>query len=113
MISLPNVVGILSCGFMLCLGLSSAAEGTLTDDELQIDHSAASHGRKEVGKSELHEIEGGQRQGGKTIKGEMLRVEGAHGFVKGREKKEGRLRIDETTPKVRNIVLGTQDGNNF
>jgi hypothetical protein len=101
MISVPHVVGILSCGFMLCLGLSPAAEGALAKDELQIDHSAASHGGKKVGKSELHETEGGQRQGGKTIKGEMLRVEGANCFVKGREEKEGRLRIDETTPKVR------------
>ena len=27
MVSIPKVVGILSCGFLLCLGLSNAAKG--------------------------------------------------------------------------------------
>lgn len=112
-----NVLGVLSCGFMLCLGLSHAAEayynGAQAVDELKADHSSVRQGRQEIGKTQMYEMESGQSQGGKKRKGEVLRVEGTKCFVQGQEGKEGRLRIDETTPKARNTSFRIQDDSNF
>ena len=49
---------------------------------------------------------GGQSNGGKTIKGEVLRVEGNDCFIKGPDGKEMLLHIDLTTLKARNIEPG-------
>ena len=51
MVSIPKVVGVLSCGFLLCLGLSTAAHAGQAD---------------ETGGSRLERA--------KTITGELLRV---------------------------------------
>ena len=108
----PKVIGILSCGFTLCVGLSPAAEAAIAVDELKIDH-AARQSRPVVDKTQGQEREGGHSQGGKTIKSEGLRVEGTNCFVQGREEKEGRLRIDNTISRARNISSGIQDDDNF
>lgn len=103
MISVPKVVGVLSCGFLLCLGLSHAAEAhnrTLAADEQNAKQTAPRPGSPETGQTHLHGREGGQSQGQKTIKSDVLRVEGTNCFVQGQEGKEGRLRIDETTPRA-------------
>lgn len=74
MVSIPKVVGVLSCSFLLCLGLSGVAY-SLTDKI-------------------------GDTQPGKTIKGEVLRVEGDNYFIKnGEDGKEIRLHVDKTTTK--------------
>jgi hypothetical protein len=51
-------------------------------------------------------MKGGDSTGGKTIKGEVLRVEGNDCFIKGQDGKEVRLHIDVTTMKARNIEPG-------
>ena len=51
-------------------------------------------------------MKGGQSQSGKTIKGEVLRVEGNTYFVKGQDGKEVRLRTDHTTQKSGAITQG-------
>jgi translation initiation factor IF-1 len=72
MVSLPKIVGITSCGFLL-LGLTVVA-------------------------SSLDKI--GDVEPGKTIKGEVLRVEGDNYFIKnGEDGKVVRLHVDKTTQK--------------
>lgn len=45
-------------------------------------------------------------KGAKTIKGEVVRIEGDNYFVKGQDGKGVRLHTDETTQKARNIEPG-------
>jgi len=108
MVSIPKVVGVLSCGFLLCLGLSHATEGdnaALAADEKKADQSDRRQGGQEAGEKQMSdEMKGGQSQGGKTITGEVLRVEGANYFVKGQDGKEVRLHTDSTTQMMTGII---------
>ena len=74
MVSIPKVVGLISCGFLLCLGLAGVASST---DKI------------------------GDAKPGMTIKGEVLRVEGDSYLVvkNGEDGKEVRLHVDNTTQK--------------
>ena len=83
MVSIPKVVGVLSCGFLLCLGLSTAAYAGQVD---------------ETGASRLERA--------KTITGELLRVEYGDYFVKGQDGKEIRLHTDKTTQIMGQIGKG-------
>ena len=112
MVSIPKAVGVLSCGFLLCLGLSNAAQAdnaASSADKLKADQSDRRQGGQEAGEKQMNDMEGGQSKGGKTIKGEVLRVEGDNYFVKGQDGKEVRLHIDETTQKARNINIEPGD----
>ena len=73
-LSIPKVVGVISCSVLLCLGLSGVA---LSTDKI------------------------GDAQPGKTIKGEVLRVEGdSYYFIKdGEDGKVVRVHVDKTTEK--------------
>lgn len=72
MVTIPKNVGLMSCGFLLCLGLSNAAQAghaTSSVDEMnggQSDHTKG---------GPADQIKGGDSERGKTIKGEVLRVE--------------------------------------
>jgi hypothetical protein len=83
MVSMSKVVGALSCGFVLCLGLSNAAHAGQAD---------------EPGASRLEQA--------KVIKGDLLRVEYGEYFVKGQDGKEVRLTIDKTTQMMGQIKKG-------
>ena len=73
MVSIHKVVGVLSCSFLLCLGLSGVAFST---DKI------------------------GDAQPGKTIKGEVLRIDGETYSVKnGEDGKVVRLHVDKTTQR--------------
>ena len=52
------------------------------------------------------EMGAGRSEGGKTIKGEVLRVEGENYFIKGKDGKEVRLHTDKTTQKIGEIKQG-------
>jgi hypothetical protein len=110
MVSIPKVVGVLSCGFLLCLGLSHAAQAddaASAQDEMKADQSDRRQGGQEAGEKHMgDEMKGGQSQDGKTIKGEVLRVEGDNYFVKGQDGKEVRMQIDKTTQKIGSIKEG-------
>jgi len=81
MISIPKVVGVLSCGVLLCLGLSQAA-----------------HAANEEGARRLEQA--------KVITGELLRVEYGDYFVKGQDGKEVRLTTDKTTQMMGQLKKG-------
>jgi len=83
MITMLKVVSVLSCGLLLCLGLSTAAYAGEAD---------------ETGASRLERA--------KTIKGELLRVEYGDYFVKGQDGKEVRLTTDKTTQMMGQLKKG-------
>lgn len=116
MSSIPEVVCVLSCGFLLCLGPSAFAKAhneAVSEGELTAGYFAQRHGGGKPAAKQRNDMERGQHRGGQTIKGEVLRVEGSNDFVQGPEEKEGRLRIDETTPRARSISFGIHDDSNF
>ena len=110
MVSIPKVVGVLSCGFLLCLGLSNAAQAgnaASTTDEMKADQSDRRQGGQEAGEQQMNDdMTGGQSKDGKMIKGEVLRVEGDNYFVKGQDGKEVRMHIDKTTEKIGSFKQG-------
>ena len=110
MVSIPKVVGVLSCGVVLCLGLSHAAQAgnaASAQDDMKADRSDRRQGGQEAGEKQMSdEMTGGQSTGGKMIKGEVLRVEGENYFVKGQDGKEVRLHTDQTTQKIGSFKQG-------
>jgi hypothetical protein len=111
MVLIPKVVGVMSCGFLLCLGLSHAAQAgnaASAAGEMKADQTDRRQGGQEVGKKQMSdEMEGGHSKVGNTIKGEVLRVEGDDNyFVKGQDGKEVRLHTDKTTQMLGEIKKG-------
>ena len=56
MVSIHKVVGVLSCGFLLCLGLSHAAQAgnaAPTTDEMKADQSDRRQGGQEAGEKQM------------------------------------------------------------
>ena len=102
MVSIAKVVGLMSCGLVLCLGLSTAA---------QAGNAAAAaedlkHGQADRTKSEQDPMKGRDAAQGQKIKGEVLRIEGETYFVQGPDGKEVRLQTDHTTQMVGSIHQG-------
>ena len=81
MVSIPKILSVLSCGFLLGLGLSTAA-----------------HAGEETGASRLERTT--------TIKGDLVRVGYGEYFVKGQDGKEIRLTIDKKTQMMGQIKQG-------
>ncbi len=111
MVSIPKVVGVLSCGVVLCLGLSNSAQannGALSsEDEMKFDQSDRRQGGQGAGEKHMSDgMKGDPSHDGKMVKGEVLRVEGENYFVKGQDGKEVRLHTDQTTEKMGNIQQG-------
>jgi hypothetical protein len=110
MVSISKVVGVLSCGFLLCLGLSHAAQAenaAPTTEEMKADQSDRRQGGEKAGEQQTSdELKGGQSNGGQIIKGEVLRVEGDNYVVKGQDGKEVRMQIDTTTKNIGSFKQG-------
>jgi hypothetical protein len=110
MLPIPKVIGVLSCGFLLCLGLSHAAQAenaAPTTEEMKADQSDRRQGGEKAGEQQTSdELKGGQSKGGQMIKGEVLRVEGDNYVVKGQDGKEVRMDIDKTTEKIGSFKPG-------
>ena len=88
MVAIPKIIWVMSCGFLLCLGLSNVASSA---DKL------------DTGKSHSLDKDSGSigdSKPGKTIKGEVLRVEGENNyFVREEDGKVVRMHVDKTTRK--------------
>jgi len=112
MVSIPKIAGVLSCGFILCLGLSNAAQAgnaASSAEEMKADQSDRRQSGQEIGKKQLNDpMKGAQSKGGRTIRGEVLRVEGNTYFIKGLDGKEVRLHTDNSTQMMRTIQQGDQ-----
>jgi len=70
MVSIPKLVGVLSCGLLLCLGLSTVASSA---DQLNTDHS----GRK------MWTVDDKDRfVSGKEVKDEIVKIDGDHNAIR-------------------------------
>lgn len=110
MVSIPKVVGLMSCGVLLYLGLSNAARAEHApspSDVMKTDRVDDRQGfQADDDKQKNEKMEGSSAQGSKTIKGELFRVEGGNYFVKIKDGKEVRLHTDKTTQVTGEIKKG-------
>jgi uncharacterized membrane protein YcgQ (UPF0703/DUF1980 family) len=112
MVSISKIVGVLSCGFLLVLGLSNATQAEhapAAGDNMKSD----SQSDRQVFQSDddkqknVNDEKGSNRaDGAKTIKGELFRVEDGNYFVKVKDGKEVRLHTDKTTQMMGEIKKG-------
>ena len=108
MVSIPKIVGVLSCGLLLCLRLSNAAQAddaAPAADQLN-DQSDRGQSVQEAGEKQMNDMKGRQSKVSKTIKGEVFRVEYGNYFIKGQDGKEVRLHTDQTTQMMGQIKKG-------
>ena len=112
MVSIPKVVGVLSCSFLLCLGMFSAAQAEHTpapSDVMKTDSVTDRQGfQSDDDKQKSVDNEKGSNsvKGAKTIKGELSRVEDGNYFVKVKDGNEVRLHTDKTTKMTGEIKKG-------
>ena len=110
MVSIPKVVGVLSCGFLLCLGLSSTAQAEhapAPSDLMKTDAQSDRQGfQSDDDKQQNAKMGSNRTEGAKTIKGELFRVEDGNYFVKVKDGKEVRLHTDKTTQMMGEIKKG-------
>ena len=97
-----KMVGLMSCGLVFCLGLSTTAQAgnaAAAAEDLKL-------GQSERTKNEQDSMKGRDAARGQTIKGEVLRIEGETYFVKGSDGKEVRLQTDHNTQTIGSIQQG-------
>ena len=96
MVAISKVIGVLSCGCLLCLGLSNAASAdNMKAGQLQRNGGQADQPEMTMQKQEVH-----------VIQGDVLRVEGANYIVKGLDGREVSLHTDNTTVRSGNVKPG-------
>ena len=112
MVSTTKIVGVISCGFLLCLGLSSAARAEhapAPSDLMKTDAQTDRQGfQSDDDKQKSAEMRSNRAEGAKTIKGELFRVQDGNYFVKVKDGKEVRLHTDQTTQMMGEIKKGDQ-----
>lgn len=112
MVSIPKVAGILSCSFLLCLGLSNAAQAEHPPSPSDVMKTDKTSDRQGFQSDDDHQknikSERSNAEGSKTVKGELIRIEDANYFVKGKDGKEVRLHTDNTTKMKGDIKKGDQ-----
>jgi len=112
MVAIPKVVGVLSCGFLLCLGLSNAAQAGNApgaSDVMKTDSVTDRQGFQSDDDKQRNvddKMGSNRADGAKTIKGELFRVEDGNYFVKVKDGKEVRLHTDKTTQMIGEIKKG-------
>jgi len=85
MISIPKVVGVLSCGLLLCLCLSNVASSS---DKLNTGQSGG----------KIFTVDDKDRfVPGKEVKGEIVKVDGENYVVREDSGNEVRMHVDATT----------------
>lgn len=85
MVSIPKIIGVISCGVVLSLSLATAAQA--------IEPNTCAKGKDGLPLLLCSEEE---RQGIKTIKGEVLRVDGDTFLIQRFNGQEVRLHLDPT-----------------
>jgi hypothetical protein len=112
MVSIPKIVGVLSCGFLLCLGLSSVAQAEhapAPSDLMKTDSESDRQGYQSDDDKQktVNDEKGSDRaKDAKTIKGELFRVKDGNYFVKVKDGKKVRLHTDQTTEMIGEIKKG-------
>jgi len=112
MVAIPKVIGVLSCGFLLFLGLSNAAQaGNVpgASDVMKTDSQTDRQGFQsddDKQKNVDDKMGSTRAEDAKTITGELFRVEDGNYFVKVKDGKEVRLHTDKTTKMMGEIKKG-------
>lgn len=104
MVFISKIVGLMSCGCVLWLGLSHTVQAGNAKQAIHAESSADPTRGRQVGVSGKRD----KLKGSHRIEGEVLRIEGQHYVVLGRDGKEVRLHSDQTTRKTGNISQGTR-----
>lgn len=109
MMSLSKLFGLVSCGFLLCIGPSDGAQAgnaASAAEEMKNGQSDQMNSGQADQMKDDQTMKSGRSEGDKTIKGEVLRVEGDNYFVMGQDGKEVRLQTDQATQKNGSIQQG-------
>jgi hypothetical protein len=106
MVSIPKIVGLMSCGILLCLGLSNIAQAGHAAQAVQPASPADPAGRKGGQASVRGEQD--KLKGGHRLEGDVLRVEGEYYFVMGQDGKEVRVHTDRSTKKTGSFSQGNR-----
>jgi len=112
MVSIPKIVGVLSCGFLLGLGLSWVAQAEhppAPSDLMKTDAQSDRRGYQSDDDKQktVNDEKGSDRaKDAKTITGELFRVKDGNYFVKVKDGKKVRLHTDQTTEMIGEIMKG-------
>jgi hypothetical protein len=102
--AITKIVGRIVCGVLLCLGLFHAAEAeNAASAAYEVNADQPDHRQ---GRHVSDKIKADPSPTAKTIKGNVLRVEGDTVFIKRRDGKETRVHVDRTTQMGKNIEPG-------
>jgi hypothetical protein len=108
MVSIPKIVGVMSCSFMLCLGLSNVVQAEHSPSPSDNMKSDATSDRQEFQSDDDRqrnvELKSSRAEGERTISGELFLVESGHYFVKEKDGKEIRLHTDKTTEIIGEVM---------
>jgi hypothetical protein len=105
MVSIPKVVGVLSCGVVLCLSLSNITQAAQAADEAPVTDNMKSDPCA-AGQPELSGCDTDAQENVDTIKGEVLRIQGDHFVVQRFTGQEVRLHTDANTQTAEGIRRG-------
>lgn len=112
MLSIPKVFGVLSCSFLLCLGLSSVTQAEHTpspSDVMKTDSVSDRQGfQSDDDRQKNVTIRRSSAGGERTIQGELFSVEDGHYYVKEKDGNEVRLHTDKTTKMKGKIMKGVR-----
>jgi hypothetical protein len=112
MVSIHKIVGVLSCGFLLCLGLSSVAQAEhapAPSDLMKTDSESDRQGYQSDDDKQktVNDEKGSDRaKDAKTITGELFRVKDGNYFIKVKDGKKVRVHTDLTTEMIGEIKKG-------
>lgn len=93
MVSIPKGVGVLSCGFLLCLGLSTVA---LSADRLTIGQ----WGGKIITVDDKDRF-----VPGREVRGEVVKIDGPNYIVREASGAEVRMHVDASTEKIKTGLM--------
>jgi len=114
MVSIHKIVGVLSCGFLLCLGLSYTAQAEhppAPSDVMKTDSESDRQGYQSDDDKQktVNDEKGSDRaKDAKTITGELFRVKDGNYFIKVKDGKKVRVHTDQTTEMIGEIKKGDQ-----
>jgi uncharacterized protein YdeI (BOF family) len=110
MVSIPKLIGALSCGLLLCLGLSKAAQAEhapSASDVMKTDSQSDRQGfQSDDDKQTKDKMASPRVEAAKTITGELVRVKDGNYFVKMKSGKEVRMHTDKTTQMAGEVKKG-------
>lgn len=103
MVGISKVVGVLSCGFLLYLGLTNAAQasyGGVAADEINAGQTDSREGGQTAQKEMDGQMKSDHSKGSHMIVDKLVCVEGENYFVKGRVGTEVRVYTDRTSQVI-------------